>query len=249
MPETVHVIAGRCTAVFEGSREREQYGDMLVLVKPDGTVLVHDARGYQPVAWLTRAGAVTVTDDAVEARDGDQRLSVAVHDADARAQFPAGDAGVPVGECPDCDGTLTRARGTVSCPDCDNRFSFPSDGTVLAEVCDDCGLPRVRVERGASFVVCPDRECESLDDRVRAAFDREWECRECGGDLRVLRRGGLLLGCENYPDCETGYGFPAGIHDGDCACGLPAFDTATGRRCLDSGCGAAVAEPDEAGRA
>jgi hypothetical protein len=50
MPEPAHVIAGRCTTVFEGTREQsgsatekrtgiareqEQHGDMLVVVKPD----------------------------------------------------------------------------------------------------------------------------------------------------------------------------------------------------------------------
>lgn len=34
MPDTTHVIAGRCTTVF-GTREQEH--DMLVLVKPDET--------------------------------------------------------------------------------------------------------------------------------------------------------------------------------------------------------------------
>jgi len=37
MPEQIHVIAGRCTTAFEGPREREQHGDVLVLVKPDST--------------------------------------------------------------------------------------------------------------------------------------------------------------------------------------------------------------------
>ena len=36
MPEQAHVIAGRCTTVFEGTREQEQHGDMIVLIKPDG---------------------------------------------------------------------------------------------------------------------------------------------------------------------------------------------------------------------
>lgn len=35
MADTTHVIAGRCTTVFEGSREQEQHGDMIVLIKPD----------------------------------------------------------------------------------------------------------------------------------------------------------------------------------------------------------------------
>jgi DNA topoisomerase-1 len=235
MPEPVHVIAGRCTTVSEGTREQEQHGDMVVLIKPDGTTLVHDASGYQPVAWLTRPERVTVGADAVTATDGDQRLTVDIHGAHAREGYPLTDAGVPVGRCPDCDGSLVRTRGAVVCPDCDDRYGLPGQAAVLDETCD-CGLPRLRVERGASFVVCLDRDCESLDERVRAAFDQEFDCPDCDGDLRVLRRGGLMLGCEHYPDCEASFAFPDGIHDGECACGLPAFETATGRRCLDSDC-------------
>ena len=235
MPETAHVIAGRCTTVFEGSREQEQHGDMLVLVKPDQTVLVHDADGYQPVAWLTRPETVTVTGERVTARDGTQSLDVTVHEAYERAQYPTSDAGVPVGDCPDCDSHLVRSRGDVCCPGCSTRYSIPTDATVLDETCE-CGLPRMHVERGASFIVCVDAGCESLDERVRQAFDREWTCPSCDGDLRVLRRGGLLLGCEHYPDCETGFSFPAGVLAGECACGLPLFETATGQRCLDTSC-------------
>ncbi len=235
MPDCTHVIAGTCTTTFTGDRDRHQHGDVLVVVKPDGTTLVHDAAGYQPVAWLTRPDAVTVDDDTVTASDGDQHLSVRIHDAHSRGRYPTSDAGVPVGECPDCDGRLVSARGRVTCPGCERDHGLPSGATVTDESCD-CGLPRLRVQRGASFVVCLDRRCESLDERVRQAFDRQWACPDCGGDLRVLRRGGLILGCERYPDCETGFAFPEGVHDGTCGCGLPVFETDTGRRCLDSGC-------------
>jgi len=37
MPNQAHVIADRCTTVFEGTREQTQQGDMLVLIKPDST--------------------------------------------------------------------------------------------------------------------------------------------------------------------------------------------------------------------
>lgn len=235
MPDCTHVIAGTCTTTFTGDRDRHQHGDVLVVVKPDGTTLVHDAAGYQPVAWLTRPDAVTVDGERVSAHDGDQRLEVTIHDAHARGSYPATDAGVPVADCPDCDGRLVRTRGTVTCAGCNERYGLPSQATVLEETCD-CGLPRIRAERGASFVVCLDRDCESLDERVRAAFDREWDCPDCGGDLRVLRRGGLVLGCERYPDCETSFAFPDGVHDGRCDCGLPIFETASGRRCLDGDC-------------
>jgi len=234
MPDCT-VIAGRCTTTFEGARDRHQHGDVVVLVKPDNTVLVHDADGYQPVAWLTRPESVTVTDERVTATDGDQFLAVEVHDTHNWGRHPTSMAGLPVGDCPDCGAQLVRSGGEVSCPSC-GSYSLPRSATVLEETCEKCGLPRIRVERGATFVVCLDRACESLDERVRAAFDREWDCPDCGGDLRVLRRGGLLLGCEEYPDCETGFAFPEGVHDGACDCGLPAFETPTGRRCLDSGC-------------
>ncbi|MEF8883041.1 MAG: hypothetical protein V5A34_11025, partial [Halapricum sp.] len=52
----------------------------------------------------------------------------------------------------------------------------------------------------------------------------------------VLRRGGLLAGCEHYPDCDTGFAFPAGTVVGECDCGLPLFETSTGQRCLDATC-------------
>ncbi len=95
----------------------------------------------------------------------------------------------------------------------------------------------MRVERGAAFELCVDRGCESLDARVREAFDREWDCPTCGAPLRVLRRGGLLAGCDAYPDCETAFPIPAGTVDGTCdECGLPAFESGAGRRCLDAGC-------------
>ena len=87
--------------------------------------------------------------------------------------------------------------------------------------------------------MCLDRECESLDERVTAAFDRAWDCPECGGDLRILRRGGLIAGCERYPDCDTGFALPTGVVDGSCGCGLPAFETPSGRRCLDGSCASA----------
>jgi DNA topoisomerase-1 len=90
------------------------------------------------------------------------------------------------------------------------------------------------VSSAARFGVRLDRGCVSPDERVRAAFDREWDCATCGSDLRVLRCGGLVPGCEARPDCETGFAFPEGAHDGTCACGLPAFGTPGGRRYPDA---------------
>jgi len=236
MHDGTRVMAGECTTVFEGSREREQRGDVLVVVKPDNTVLVHDAEGYQPVAWLTRADSVTVDDGTITASGGDQFLRVVAHEEHGSARFPASQAGVPVGDCRHCPGTLVRARGDVTCTECGEHYGLPSDATVTGGRCGTCGLPTMRVERGEAFELCIDRVCDSLDDRVKEAFDGEWDCTHCGGDLQIIRRGGLLAGCENYPDCDTGYAVPAGVVVDDCDCGLPVFETAGGRRCLDSHC-------------
>jgi len=237
MREAIHVAAGECTTTFEGNRVRahEQHGRMVTIVKPDNTVLVHDADGYQPVAWLTRPESVTVDDAGVEARDGDQRLRVEMHDTVGGGCYPATVAGTPAGDCPDCGGALVRADGSVACTDCARRHGLPRDATLCEQSCE-CGLPRMAVERGRAFEVCVDRDCESMDAAVKRAFDREWDCPNCGGDLRILRRGGLLAGCEHYPDCDTGFSFPAGVVVDDCPCGLPVFETAGGRRCLDATC-------------
>jgi len=244
MHDEVRVVAGDCTTTFDGTSEREHRGDVVAVLKPDGTVLVHDADGYQPVAWLTRAETVQFVDGVLDARDGDQRLRLEVHEEHGSARHPVSRAGVPVGGCPDCDGdadsdgTLVLASGTVACHDCESEYAVPRDAAIIEETCADCGLPLLRAERGERVEVCLDRDCESLDERVREAFDRVWDCPEsdCDGDLRILRRGGLIAGCEHYPDCDTGFGLPNGLLDGTCDCGLPVFETPTGRRCLDSEC-------------
>jgi len=152
MVEEIRVVAGECTTEFEGRRELTQRGHVVCVCKPDGTVLVHDADGYQPVAWLTRADAVSIAGDppTVEARADDGRLVAEFHGVRGRASYPAGVAGVPVGDCPDCGGRLVRAGGRVTCvgAGCDADYGLPSGATVLGTTCD-CGLPRLRVERGA----------------------------------------------------------------------------------------------------
>jgi DNA topoisomerase-1 len=237
--EAIRVLAGDCTVVYDDGNERKEHrGRVTTVIKPDGTVLVHDSDGYQPVAWLTRAASVLCSRDghfSVDARDGSQRLRVLAHREDGFASYPATAAGVPVGQCPSCGGSLVRATGTVVCIDCDDRYGLPAGATVRGEQCS-CGLPRLRVERGVPLSVCLDHSCEPLVDAVRAEFDREWDCPTCGSALRVLERGGLLVGCDAYPDCETSFSIPVGTIVEDCACGLPIFETASGRRCLDSNC-------------
>lgn len=234
--DPLSVLAGDCRVHADGTVHR---GEVVVLIKPDNTVLVHDVDGYQPVAWLTRAESVSHSSNggfSVTAVAGEQSLHVESKTAYGFGQYPGSHAGIPVGDCPDCSGPLVRAGGRVACFRCEPTYGLPDGASVLEETCG-CGLPKMRVDRGATFELCLDRTCESLDAAVRERFDGEWTCPDCGGALRIIRRGGLLAGCEHYPDCETGYVIPDGIVDGTCDCGLPTFETPQGRRCLDATCG------------
>ncbi|WP_435348269.1 DUF91 domain-containing protein [Haloarchaeobius sp. HRN-SO-5] len=249
MSDSLELFAGDCSVAFENGDRTEHRGHVVVVVKPDDTVLVHDADGYQPVAWLTRAAAVShTTDDGLSlvARDGERVLRVRSHRLHLSGSYPVTDAGTPVGRCPGCDGSLVRTARAVECVDCDARHGVPTDATCHGGRCD-CGLPRMRVERGTALDLCVDRHCESLDEAVADRFDREWDCPDCGDDLRVLRRGGLLLGCDAYPGCDVGFAFPAGSVVGTCDCGLPLFETSGGRRCLDSTCDRSVGVGNETG--
>lgn len=274
---TVLTVAGDCTVRERDDTDtRERRGRVVVLVKPDDTVLVHDVDGYQPVAWLTRADGVAwehspdSRDDAVTSLDGaddslpptddagpddppfaltarkDRRvLFVTAHETATVVRHDATAAGLPVGDCR-CGGPLVRADGRARCLDCGETYGLPRDATVTDDACE-CGLPRIAVARGERFDLCLARDCEhsrSLDEAVRAAFDRVWDCPECGADLRVIRRGGLMLGCERYPDCEAGYAFPVGTLEGTCDCGLPAVETGSGRRCVDSTCDRPLTDAD-----
>ncbi|WP_373190177.1 topoisomerase DNA-binding C4 zinc finger domain-containing protein [Halolamina sp.] len=239
--ETVRLFAGDCTVTFEGERDRTQRGYVLVVVKPDRTVLVHDAAGYQPVAWLTRADEVTTeTEDdsfSVTATAGDQRLHVVSAATVGQRELRISEAGAPVGSCPDCGDALVRTGGDVVCLGCDERYGLPAGATVLEESCPDCGLPTMRVERGEELELCLDWRCESLADAVADVLDGRWDCPDCGEPLGVVNRGNRpFLGCDAYPACETTFSIPAGVAVGECSCGLPVFETAAGRRCLDGTC-------------
>ncbi|QSG13196.1 Topoisomerase DNA binding C4 zinc finger fused to uncharacterized N-terminal domain often associated with RecB-like endonuclease [Halapricum desulfuricans] len=57
--------------VWRSARQRhEQRSRVLVIAKPDNTVLVHNAEGYQPATWLARG-------DSDNRQD--QRLKVITH--------------------------------------------------------------------------------------------------------------------------------------------------------------------------
>jgi DNA topoisomerase-1 len=241
MPERLRVLAGECQVTDRGDRARTHRGRVVVLIKPDNTTLVHDADGYQPVAWLTRPESVVVEgDDAgftVTARDGDRRLRIVAEEATASRGLPVTEAGVPVGTCPSDGGPLVRSHGDVVCLDCETRRGLPAGASVTDATCDECGLPKIRVERGEAFHLCLDPSCDPLDGAVRDRFDRVWNCPDCGGELTVQSAPGrVFLGCEHYPECETTFSIPSGVAVDECECGLPVFETADGRRCLDGTC-------------
>ncbi|WP_158058488.1 topoisomerase DNA-binding C4 zinc finger domain-containing protein [Halorussus halophilus] len=238
MSETVSLLAGECTTEYQGrstADDRTQRGRVVVVHKPDDTVLVHDAEGYQPVAWLTRADAVYREQSQSEqgnnqialvaVKDG-ERLRVQAHDVE-QVEMEGTAAGSPVGTCPNCRSPLVRARGAVTCLGCETEHGLPRDAAVLETTCD-CGLPEMTVERGDRFELCVDRTCENLDEAIRKRFDREWPCPDCDGDLRVLREGALFLGCENYPDCDASLGLPKERVVGTCECGLPKVGSGVG---------------------
>jgi DNA topoisomerase-1 len=236
----VRVYAGECTVTYSGNSDlRTQRGRVVVVHKPDGTVLVHDAEGYQPVAWLTRASAVHLEQTeggefALVAVDDGEQLRVESEGNSSRASHAATPAGTPVGTCPDCEGSLVRARGAVTCLDCRAEYGLPRDAAMADSTCD-CGLPRMAVVRGARFEICVDRDCEDLDAAVRERFDREWTCPDCEGDLRVVRERTLFLRCENHPDCEETFALPREEVAGTCECGLPRVPKENGGRKSETG--------------
>lgn len=238
--ETVRVFAGECLVRADDDHHR---GKVVVLVKPDNTVLVHDVSGYQPVAWITRAESVSqsTTDGfALTAIAGETVLEVESCMEYGTGSFPVSRAGVPVASCPDCAGVLVRAGDLVTCLGCDRTHGLPDGAAIVDDTCS-CGLPRMRVDRGAAFELCIDRRCESLTAAVRDRFDGEWPCPACESPLRIIRRGGLLAGCDRYPDCDRGFMIPTGTVADRCPCGLPLFDTPRGIRCLDATCDRATA--------
>lgn len=237
MSQTVSLLAGECTTEYQGrsaAEDHTQRGRVVVVHKPDDTVLVHDAEGYQPVAWLTRADAVyreqTEDGPALVAVKDDERLRVQGHGVE-QLELRGTGAGKPVGTCPDCRSLLVRARGAVTCLDCETEHGLPRDAAVLDSACE-CGLPKMTVERGERFELCVDRTCENLDEAIRERFDREWSCPDCEGDLRVLREGALFLGCENYPDCDASFALPKKRVEGTCECGLPQVGSGDDAQCL-----------------
>jgi len=153
--DTIRLFAGDCTTEFVGTRKQTQRGTVLIVVKPDRTVLVHDADGYQPVAWLTRPDEITIESDdrgfSIVATAAEQTLRVVSNANPLQWEVPIGGAGTPVGTCPDCEGPFVRIRGDVQCLVCGDRYGLPAGASVLDTTCDDCRLPQMAVERGDRF--------------------------------------------------------------------------------------------------
>jgi Predicted nuclease of the RecB family len=239
--ETIRVFAGDCTTTFEGADDQIQRGHVVVIIKPDRTVLVHDTDGYQPIAWLTRSESITVESDAggfgITARAGEQVLRVIGHEVTGHAEYPATEAGMPVGTHPETGGSLIQTSDGITVINSDIKYSLPKGATVQDECCESCGLPMIEVIAGERFEICLDRKCEPLDDVVQERFDNEWACPDCGAPMQIIRRGGrLLAGCGKYPACETAFALPTGVVVDICSCGLPIFETSQGQRCLDATC-------------
>lgn len=242
MDDAIRLFAGDCTVTYQGESETVQRGTVVTLVKPDNTVLVHDADGYQPAAWLTRAQSVQLSGDGtvfeLTARSDGTELTVRSHQDEARTSFPASPSGSEVGVCPHCERVLVRSAGAIICTGCLTRWGLPRDATIIDETCSQCGLPEITVERGAEFQVCVDYACDPLDTAVADRFDGAWACPDCTARMTIQRSGTLQAVCA---DCGADYTIPAGTHVGPCTCGLPKFQTERGTRCLDSGCDAVSA--------
>ncbi|MFB6105322.1 MAG: DUF91 domain-containing protein [Halobacteriaceae archaeon] len=237
MEDAVRLLAGDCTVTYRGTDTVTQRGAVLVLVKPDDTVLVHDADGYQPAAWLTRGDTVEITrgDDGftLAAAKDDATLRVESHTTAGDRYYPVSQAGETVGDCPDCAAVLVHTGATITCTGCQTRYPIPRDATLTGDRCPDCALPTMTVERGATFDVCIDADCDPLDAAVAAQFDSAWPCPDCGTGMTIATGRGLRATC---PACETTVPVPRGTITGECPCGLPLFSTADATRCFDPGC-------------
>lgn len=233
------LVSGDCRIEVDLDEPITYRGHVLVVAKPDGTLLVHDTQGYQPVAWLTRADQVTMDADegTITAVDGDRWLRIQVISSILDRELPGTAAGIPVAECPACDGQLIEGDAAVHCINCRNEFGIPSDAVVLESRCT-CGLPQMRIERGDVFDLCIDRTCQPMDEAIADRFDGMWACPDddCTGTMHVIRRRNLLVACAEYPDCDVAFRFPPGPIDGHCGCGLPRFAVNGESRCLDGQC-------------
>ncbi len=128
-----------------------------------------------------------------------------------------------LGPCDECDHDLVvrSSRGGsyfVGCdgyPDCENTYPLPSRGDpiLLDETCEEHGLQHVKMLAGQSTFThgCPRCKTEEAEDEEDVVIG---DCPDCGdsddGELAIKRtpRGGRLVGCTRYPDCDYSLPLP-----------------------------------------
>lgn len=54
----IYLIAGECNVRYDGKTFVEQEGEKLLIIKPEGTVLVHGRRGIRPENYQLRGSRV-----------------------------------------------------------------------------------------------------------------------------------------------------------------------------------------------
>ncbi|MDD1721408.1 MAG: DEAD/DEAH box helicase [Euryarchaeota archaeon] len=158
--------------------------------------------------------------------------SVAKSDLENDTNEPA----ATVGHCKRCGGSLRRVDNVITCQ-CGVIYKLPA-GADLAHTTCSCGLPKFKLKL-LGVDVCVDRQCENMDDIIAAAFaNHKFTCPRCESSLTVVRRRGLIVGCERYYDgCKTAFLLPANASiTGRCTCGLPRLQLKTKARCLDTTC-------------
>lgn len=137
------------------------------------------------------------------------------------------------GSCTECgDGEFvaresqsgSKFLGCANYPDCDATITLPNKGRphALDEICDEHGLPHVKMIAGSQTFVhgcpaCQQEEANETEDRVIG------DCPECGdGNLAIKRvqTGSRLVGCTEFPDCDYAVPLPRNgdieVSDEDC---------------------------------
>jgi len=141
-----------------------------------------------------------------------------------------------IGRCKCCGGSLRRIENVITC-DCGVVYKLPN-GVELAQNPCSCGLPKFKLKL-FGVDVCVDRQCENMDEVIGRQFAAsDFTCPKCGGPLIVVRRKGLIAGCERYYEgCKTAFLLPPNATIiGRCACGLPRLQLKIKARCLDTKC-------------
>ncbi|MGZ4915880.1 MAG: hypothetical protein ACXV45_04345, partial [Halobacteriota archaeon] len=158
------------------------------------------------------------------------------HDSSLGKPEAKNESAITIGHCKRCGGSLRHVDNVIAC-DCGVVYKLPAGADLTDRKCT-CGLPKFKLKL-LGIDVCVDRQCENMDAIIAAAFvTRKFTCPRCGGPLTVVRRKGLIVGCERYYDgCKTAFLLPSNATiTGRCTCGLPRLQLKTKARCLDTSC-------------